>query len=76
MVNYNNQLAIQNAPMVNRKLRSPDHSWLLRQRPFVITPCLIAPVLPGETLKSATFQARCVTEPLLAFQSVLPENTD
>ena len=57
MVKYNNQLAIQSAPMVNRKLRSPDHSWLLRQRPFVITPCLIAPVLPGETLKSATFQA-------------------
>lgn len=66
MVKYNNQLSIQSAPMVNRKLRSPDHSWLLRQRPFVITPCLIAPVLPGETLKSATFQARCVTEPLLA----------
>lgn len=66
MVKYNNQAMIQTAPQVNRKLRQPDHSWLVRQRPFVITPFMIAPVLPGETLKAFTFQARAITEPLLA----------
>jgi len=66
MVRANNQLQLMNSPRVNRKLRSPQHTWLLRQRPFVITPFLLAPVLPGETLKSGVMQARAITEPLLA----------
>jgi len=66
MVSFNNQLRIQEAPRVNRKTRSPQHSWAVKQRPFVITPFLLAPVLPGETLKMGMMQARAVSDPLSA----------
>jgi len=57
--------AVQMGASQKRVLRRPTHTFqLLRQRPFGITPFLIAPVLPGETLKNLTFQARCVTDPV------------
>ena len=59
-------LRVMNSPRVNRKTRSPQHTWAIKQRPFVITPFLIAPVLPGETIKAGVMQARCVSEPLNA----------
>ena len=52
------------APQVGRRLRQPQHTWLVRQLPFAIQPVAIAPVLPGETLKNALFQVRAVTSPL------------
>lgn len=64
MVGSNAQLSIVNSPRVNRKTRSPQHTWAIKQRPFVITPFMIAPVLPGETMKAAVMQSRCVSEPL------------
>ena len=64
MVMNNSQLSIQNAQRVNRKTRSPQHTWAVKQRPFVITPFMIAPVLPGETFKSGVMQARAVSDPL------------
>lgn len=45
-----------------RKLRSPNHHWQVRQKPFLLQPICFAPVLPGETLKNALFQARIVTD--------------
>ena len=65
MVTANN-LRVMNSPRVNRKTRSPQHTWAIKQRPFVITPFMIAPVLPGETLKAGVMQARAVSEPLNA----------
>jgi len=56
--------AIQNVAAAGRKLRQPQHTWLVRQLPFAIQPVCIAPVLPGETLKNALFQIRAVTMPL------------
>lgn len=53
--------AALNAP---RMKRSPSHSFNMICRPFEIRPLAIAPVLPGETLKSANFQMRAVTDPL------------
>lgn len=47
-----------------RKLRSPQHRFNLRTYPFQIQPFVIAPVIPGETLKNATIQARVVTDPI------------
>lgn len=44
--------------------RRPQHTWQLRQAAFQIQPFMIAPVLPGETLKSAIYQARVVTDPI------------
>lgn len=52
------------APKVGRKMRSPRHSFTLRQSPWEIQPFMIAPVLPGETLKNALIQAR-VESPLV-----------
>lgn len=47
-----------------RRLRSPQHSFNLRARPFQIQPFFIAPVLPGETLKNLQVQARIVSDPI------------
>lgn len=57
-------VAVMPAPSTGRKLRSPKHSWNLRTKPFLIQPCMIAPVLPGETMKKLMFQSRVVTDPI------------
>jgi hypothetical protein len=49
---------------VRRSFRKPVHRHNLKAKPFEITPFMIAPVLPGETLTSATFQSRVVTDPI------------
>lgn len=63
MVLYN-PLAVQALPKVGRMMRRPQHSWNLRHQPWQIQPCMIAPVIPGETLKNAVLQARVVTDPV------------
>lgn len=47
-----------------RHTRSPKHNFALETRPWEITPFLIAPVLPGETLNGLTLQSRVVTPPV------------
>lgn len=47
-----------------RVTRSPRHSFQIRSRPFEITPFLIAPVIPGESLVNLLMQSRCVTDPI------------
>lgn len=47
-----------------RTLRRPKHSFSLAHSPWEITPFLLAPVLPGETLKNLLIQSRVVTDPL------------
>lgn len=58
-------IQIQNAPMSGRVLRRPQHTFQIRQRPFQIQPFLLAPVIPGETMKNFLFQARVVTDPIV-----------
>jgi len=48
-----------------RQLRSPKHTFNIQARPYAITPFLIAPVLPGETLKKASIQFRAVSDPIV-----------
>lgn len=48
-----------------RKIRSPEHLFNIRQRPYAITPFFLAPVLPGETLEYLLMQSRTITEGLL-----------
>jgi len=55
---------VASTPRMQRKTRSPRHTWYLRTKPFAISPFCIAPVIPGETLKSGLLQARCVTDPI------------
>ena len=47
-----------------RVMRRPQHHFQLRTRPWEIQPFFIAPVLPGETMKSLTLQSRVRTDPL------------
>lgn len=47
-----------------RRSRRPSHTFQLKTRPWQIQPFLIAPVLPGETLKNVLFQSRVVTDPI------------
>ena len=53
-----------NLPQTGRKLRSPEHTFNLITRPFGIYPFMIAPVLAGDTLKSALMQSRVITDPI------------
>ena len=55
--------AVESSRM-KRVMRYPEHTAFVRTRPWAITPFLIAPVLPGETLKNLLHQAREITKPL------------
>lgn len=60
------QLVVQDMPRQRRALRSPHHPFSIRSKPYAIVPFCIAPVLPGETLKSINWQSRIVTDPIKA----------
>lgn len=55
---------VQDVNQVRRKVRNPVHPHLVEYRPFQLQPFMIAPVLPGETLKQLSAQARVITDPL------------
>lgn len=57
-------LAVESLPQVGRKLRKPTHSFNVQFQPYVIQPFLLAPVLPGDTMKNLLLQARVVTDPI------------
>lgn len=57
-------LKVVEAGRVGRRTRSPKERFNLRSRPFEITPFLLHPVLPAETLKRLTFQTRVITDPI------------
>lgn len=48
----------------SRRIRRPVHNFALRHRPWQIQPFLMAPVLPGETMRNLLLQSRCVTDPI------------
>lgn len=50
----------------SRHMRRPKHNFYVEPHLWEIQPCLIAPVLPGESLKRLTIQSRVVTPPLKA----------
>lgn len=47
-----------------RKARRPQHRFFLEYRPWQLQPFMIAPVLPGETMKSLNLQSRVISDPL------------
>jgi len=49
---------------VGRGLRNPEHTFHIRQKPWIIQPFMIAPVLPGETFKNLLLQSRVVSDPV------------
>lgn len=56
--------AVVMMPNQKRVRRNPKHQFQIRQKPYAITPFLIAPVLPHETLDNLLVQARVVTDPI------------
>lgn len=59
-----NPLQVMRVPRQGRVNRNPVHRWNVRVQPYQIQPICIAPVIPGETLKSAVWQGRTVTDPV------------
>nr|QJB20413.1 MAG: major capsid protein [Microvirus sp.] len=59
-----NTAVATNVEKVGRVMRRPQHSFNLKVRPWAIQPCLLAPVLPGETMKNLLLQSRVVTDPI------------
>lgn len=59
-----NALMLENVAMSARIPRRPRHQWRIDAKPWEIAPFLLAPVVPGETLKNATLQARVVSDPI------------
>lgn len=57
---------IAEAAQSARKSRAPLHPHLIEHRPWQIQPFMIAPVLPGETLKNLNLQSRVISDPLAA----------
>lgn len=55
----------KNIKQVRRRPRRPEHTFNLKTKPYQITPFMIAPVVPGETLENLLLQSRCVTDPIL-----------
>jgi hypothetical protein len=55
-------VSLAGSKSTQRKLRKPRHTHTLRHRPWQIQPFMIAPVLPGETLKNLLLQSRVVTD--------------
>lgn len=51
-------------PRVARTSRYPQHQFFLKTQPWSIQPFLLAPVLPGETLKRLMLQSRVVSDPI------------
>lgn len=47
-----------------RVMRRPQHKFNLKSKAYEITPVMIAPVLPGETLDSFLMQAHVVSDPI------------
>lgn len=59
-----NPLQVARAPKNGRVMRRPTHRWNVRYQPYQMQPILLAPVIPGETLKNAVLQARVVSDPV------------
>lgn len=57
-------MALTPLPQSGRKIRRPTHTFNTVQNPWAITPFMIAPVIPGETMRSAMMQARAISAPV------------
>lgn len=56
--------SMQEVRNMKRHNRNPEHCWQVRYRPHTVQPTMIAPILPGETLKHALMQTRTVSHPI------------
>lgn len=54
----------QALPATGRVSRSPQHPFYIESRAFGLTPFMLSPVLPGETMKNLLLQSRVITDPI------------
>lgn len=59
------QVSMVSMAQQRRVRRNPKHTFQVRQKPYAITPFMIAPVLPHETLDNLLVQARVVSDPIV-----------
>lgn len=64
LAKVDHQLRVIETANHKRSIRSPQHTFNFRAKPWTIQPFFIAPVLPGETMKQLLLQSRAVTDPL------------
>lgn len=57
-------LTLASEAPTSRRHRKPKHKFQIEVRPYQIVPFMIAPVLPGETMNNALFEAREVSKPI------------
>ena len=57
-------VSLRPLPKQGRVIRRPQHTWHTVTKPWQIQPIVLAPVLPGETLRNILFQARVITDPI------------
>lgn len=55
---------LMSAPPTSRVGRYPKHTFQRDSVPYALSPFMIAPVLPGETLENLFMESRCVTGPI------------
>lgn len=65
-MNSQGALLVEQVKKQMRVQRHPQHPFRVDHKPWEIQPILLAPVLPGETLKQASMQARVVSDPWAA----------
>jgi len=58
------QSSITGYGLMKRMMRRPQYRFNLIVRPWQIQPYMVAPVLPGETMKNLLLQARTVSKPI------------
>lgn len=58
------QIVVSDVARSPRRMRRPTHPFQVQAPPYAICPFLLAPVLPGETLKNLMFQSRAVSDPV------------
>ena len=54
-----------NAPRTTRRTRSPQEPFNIRSRPFEITPFMVHPVLPNESMTNLLLQADAYSDPIV-----------
>lgn len=59
------KISLADAPKMRRGHRRPQNPFNLMARPYSITPFMLHPVLPGESLKNMMLNARIVTDPIV-----------
>lgn len=65
VVRHQSNVVLAQDRLQRRMPRNPKHNFNIRHQPFEICPFFIAPVLPGETLKSFAFQAKARTDAIV-----------